>query len=129
MAHAHSMLGSEGYRHTLRICNTYCFSTASMVLWDNVEECSRDREDRYVYIKWRMRIACCVAKATDTHSEYVILIAFPRHQWLRENASMLRLRTLLVFLVDRRQPEENTEERHRLYPQADMVCSFPNYWF
>jgi hypothetical protein len=25
---------------------------------------------------WRMRIACCIRKATDTHSEYVILNAF-----------------------------------------------------
>jgi hypothetical protein len=38
-----------------------------------------------------MRIACCITKATGTHSEYVILIAFPRQQWLRERASMLRL--------------------------------------
>jgi hypothetical protein len=37
----------------------------------------------------RMRFACCITKATDTHSEYVILIAFPRQQWLRESASML----------------------------------------
>jgi hypothetical protein len=38
----------------------------------------------------RMRFACWITKATDTHSEYVILIAFPRQQWLRERASMLR---------------------------------------
>ena len=30
-------------------------------------------------------------KATGTQSEYVILIAFPRQQWLSERASMLRL--------------------------------------
>jgi len=30
----------------------------------------------------RMRFICWVTKATDTHSEYVILIAFPRQQWL-----------------------------------------------
>ena len=40
----------------------------------------------------RMRIACQVAKATVTHSEYVIHIAFPRQQWLRERASILRVR-------------------------------------
>jgi formylmethanofuran dehydrogenase subunit E-like metal-binding protein len=39
----------------------------------------------------RMRFACWIAKATDTHSEYVILIVFTRQQWLRERASMLRL--------------------------------------
>jgi hypothetical protein len=38
----------------------------------------------------RMRIACWIIKATDTHSEYVILIAFPLQQWLHEGASMLR---------------------------------------
>jgi hypothetical protein len=38
----------------------------------------------------RMRFACWITKATGTHSEYVILIAFPRQQWLRERASMSR---------------------------------------
>jgi len=28
MAHAHFMLNTEGYKTTLGICNTYCFSTA-----------------------------------------------------------------------------------------------------
>jgi hypothetical protein len=37
-----------------------------------------------------MRIACCITKATNTHSEYVIIIAFPPQQWLHERASMLR---------------------------------------
>jgi hypothetical protein len=39
----------------------------------------------------RMRFACWITKATDTHSEYVILIAFPRQQWLRERASNVML--------------------------------------
>jgi hypothetical protein len=39
--------------------------------------------------KWRMRIACWIPNATNTHSEYVILIDFPLRQWLRERASML----------------------------------------
>jgi len=38
---------------------------------------------------WRMRLACWITKATDTHSEYVTLIAFPLQQWLQERASML----------------------------------------
>ena len=32
----------------------------------------------------RMRFACWITKTTDTHSEYVILIAFPRQQLLGE---------------------------------------------
>jgi hypothetical protein len=39
----------------------------------------------------RMRFACWITKATDTHSEYLMLIAFPRLQWLSERASLLRL--------------------------------------
>ena len=31
MAHAHCMVDTYGYIHTLRICNTYCFSIATMV--------------------------------------------------------------------------------------------------
>jgi len=27
-AHAHCMLDIQGYRHTVRVCNTHCFSTA-----------------------------------------------------------------------------------------------------
>ena len=33
--------------------------------------------DRPQMTVWRMRFACWVTKTTDTHSEYVILIAFP----------------------------------------------------
>jgi len=30
---------------------------------------------------WSRRIASWIPKATSTHSEYVILLAFPRQQW------------------------------------------------
>jgi hypothetical protein len=46
----------------------------------------------------RMRTSCWITKATDAHSEYVILIAFSRQQWLRERASML-LYMYIAFLV------------------------------
>ena len=38
----------------------------------------------------RMRIACWIPKATNTHSEYVTLIAFTQQKWLRDRASVLR---------------------------------------
>jgi hypothetical protein len=38
---------------------------------------------------WRMRIARWIPRATDTHSQYVILIAVPLQQRLHERASML----------------------------------------
>ena len=39
---------------------------------------------------WRMRIACWIPKATNTHSGYLMLIVFPQQQWLHERTSMLR---------------------------------------
>jgi hypothetical protein len=36
----------------------------------------------------RVHCACWLIKATDTHSEYVKLIAFPLQEWLHERASM-----------------------------------------
>jgi hypothetical protein len=38
----------------------------------------------------RMRLALWITKATDTHSEYIILIAFQQQQWFRESTSVLR---------------------------------------
>jgi len=49
-------------------------------------------------IRQRMRIACWISKATDTHSEYVIFISFSLQQWLQERASILRYRKI-TFLV------------------------------
>ena len=33
---------------------------------------------------WRMDSACCIPKATNTHAQYVMPIAFPQQQWLHE---------------------------------------------
>jgi hypothetical protein len=40
---------------------------------------------------WRMSFAGWLPKATNTHSEHVILIAFPQQQQLHKRATMLRL--------------------------------------
>jgi hypothetical protein len=39
---------------------------------------------------WRMGIAYWIPKATNTRSEYAILLLFILQQWLRERASILR---------------------------------------
>jgi len=52
-------------------------------MWKNIGE-----PGRLQMTVWR--IACFILKATNTHTEYVILIAFPLQQWLHERASMLR---------------------------------------
>jgi len=41
--------------------------------------------------RWRMRTACWIPNATDTHLEYVVLTAFPLQHWLRERTLMLNL--------------------------------------
>jgi len=46
---------------------------------------------------WRMRIAWWIPKATNTHSEYVILIAFPLQQLLQGRATMLRYTFIVWF--------------------------------
>jgi len=39
--------------------------------------------------RWRKHIARWITTATNTQSEYVMLIAFPQQQWLHERASVL----------------------------------------
>jgi hypothetical protein len=37
----------------------------------------------------RMRLAFWITKATDTHLDYIVLIAFLRQQWFHERTSLL----------------------------------------
>ena len=55
---------------------------------------------------WRMRIACWIIEAVDTHSEYVILIAFPLQQWLHERALLFHytFTDCLVHILTWRHP-------------------------
>jgi len=59
--------------------------------WDNVEKYYRAGQATDDNITRRMCFACWTNTTTDTntHSQYTILIAFPRQQWLRERTSML----------------------------------------
>jgi hypothetical protein len=45
-------------------------------MWTNIVEQGRPQ-----MTIWRTRIACWVRKATNTHSDYVIFIAFPLQKW------------------------------------------------
>jgi len=47
---------------------------------------------------WRMRIACWIPKATDTHSQYVPLITYPLQQRLNKRPLML-LYTFIAYLA------------------------------
>ena len=74
--------------------NTRCtfnnvFPKKSCRLWDTVEKCCRAGQAADDVIR-PMHFAYWTTKTTDIHSEYVILTAFPRQQWFRGLASMLR---------------------------------------
>jgi hypothetical protein len=53
-----------------------------------MEKCYTERQAKNNNILQRMHLARWITKATDTHSEYVILATFPWQQWLRESTSM-----------------------------------------
>ena len=49
---------------------------------------------------WRMRIACWIPKTTNTHSHYVILIAFTPSQWFYESTTVTLRELYSVCLVN-----------------------------
>jgi hypothetical protein len=61
------------------------------IMWKNIVEPGRPQ-----MTVWRMCIACWIPKATNTHFECVILIAFPLQQWLLECISVLSY-TYIVY--------------------------------
>jgi hypothetical protein len=65
------------------------------IMWKNTVDRNRPQ-----MTMWRMRIAYWIPKATNTHSDCVILIAFPLQQWLHERVLMLRYTYIarLVFI-------------------------------
>jgi len=62
-------------------------------MWKNAD---RSQDDNIIR---RMRMACWITKATNTHSEYVILIAFLLHRWLHERSSVLRYTCIARLLI------------------------------
>jgi len=76
--------------------NTFILKVVSFVR--NVEKYCRDGQAAYDNIIRRMRITCWITKATNTHSQCVIFMAFPLQQWLYERASIL-LYTYVACLV------------------------------
>jgi hypothetical protein len=71
--------------------------TVYEIMWKNMVEPDRPQMTAII---WRMCFACWISKATRTPSEYVILIAFARHQGLRERTLMLRVRTWPVLFLE-----------------------------
>jgi hypothetical protein len=62
-------------------------------MWHNIVQ-----SDRPQMSIWCMRNLCWIPKATDTHLEYVILIAFPLQPWSHDRATVIRC-TYISWLV------------------------------
>jgi len=60
---------------TLILCSV-TFSWKSCCFWHNVEKYGRARQATGDNIMWWLSITYWITKATDTHSEYLIRIAF-----------------------------------------------------
>jgi hypothetical protein len=95
------------------LCPYFFLLRKSYRLWDNVEKFGTAGQALDENTARLMRVACCIPKATDAHSECAILIAFPLQQWLHERASMWRstyvarlLKTLRALLIVRLRTEK-----------------------
>jgi hypothetical protein len=85
------------YENTYFMFNNF-FSRKSQHLWNNVEKYGRAGQATDDDILRHMCTACWITKATDTHSEYVISIAFPRQQWYANAPPRYVTRTLPVLI-------------------------------
>jgi hypothetical protein len=88
-------------------------------MWKNTVQ-----TDRPQTTIWRMRVACWIPKATNAHSEYVIL-TFLVQQWLHERASMLHYAYIacLVKTADEENGRADAEQRH-----YNINCKKPSIW-
>ena len=81
----------------------YSFFLSKIVLFKRkLEKFGRGRQATDHNTIRYMRFVLCITKATNTHSEYVILIAFTRQQCLRERPSLF-LYTYVSRLVIKRE--------------------------
>jgi hypothetical protein len=78
------------------------FSRKPCRLWDNVEKYGTARQTTDGNIIRRMRFACWITKTTDTHSEYIILIAFHGKNGYADEPQCYVYSTLPVFSTQRR---------------------------
>ena len=60
------------------------FSQKSCRLWDNVKKYGTAGEATDDKIVWRMRFACWITMATNTHSKFSVITVFLQQQWIGE---------------------------------------------
>jgi hypothetical protein len=101
-----------------------------------VEKYARARQATDGNIIRRMRFACWITKATNIHSEYIILTVFPQRQCLRIRASMLRLYihcqsvpvSLLKTIRNERIQDSLTQAKHNnILTKTKLFMYTPSY--
>ena len=79
------------------LCSITPFSetlVAYEIMWTNMVE-----PDRPQMTIWRMRISFGYVRHKNTHTEYVILVAFPLQQWSHERALVLRYTCISCLVI------------------------------
>jgi hypothetical protein len=73
-------------KNTHFMFNNFSFENCAIfeIMWKNTVEPGRPQ-----MTIWHMCIACWIPMATNTLSEYVILICFPLQQWFHKRTSVL----------------------------------------
>jgi len=97
---------SKGNQNTRFVFSNFFFRK-SCSLWDNVKTCRAGQATDVTIIRG-MRFSCWIPMATNTHSEYVIFIAFPRQHWSHESASVLRYTYIACLVSFSYHPKQTT---------------------
>ena len=80
------------------LCTT-TFSQKLCSLSDIVEKYDRTRQATDDNIIGRMRVGFWITKATNTHSENLIFLAFPQQQWLNERPPMAFYKHIACLVI------------------------------
>jgi hypothetical protein len=112
------------------ISHSITFFLKSCRLWDNVEKYGTARQSTDGSIIRRMRFACWITKATDTHLEYVIL-CFPMATMVMRTrlnnyvymyaVSLFRILEFILSQICKKLAHE--EEMHlKFYASTSNIC-------
>jgi len=84
---------------TYVMLDNFFFFSKIVPLWDNEGKCDRAGQGTDNSLIRRMDFICWISKATHTHLEYIVLIAFSRKQWLGERALAFHYTYIAWFVI------------------------------
>jgi hypothetical protein len=94
MAHAHCMFDTWGYKYTYRLCNTYCFSTATMV--------ARTRPLlRYTYLACPVSLLIKLFLPLTRKNELIFSAPFSMLTWMQTKILLEIFRLNLSMLMNK----------------------------